>query len=151
MTKQIFKNNDDRYITKFSTLTAAAQIEAIQRALHITEDQADQIRQKVINEMKQQESLFLLAHQKQHLDKTKTQRIQKIKLLCIRKKPVRKEGRVHRIIRTNLFATIQDLQNRNVSWRHISEYIQDVHKIKIPPQSIQRVFQEIEKEFMPYA
>jgi len=143
----MFQKDEDKYMRKFGKMTADAQVDAIRRALDITDDQAYQVRQKIIDELKHQESLLMLAHQKAKLSESELERIKKIKLLCIRKKPARKEGRVHRIIRTNLFAEIKDLRERQVSWRHISEYIKQVHRIKIPQQSIRRVFTQLEKEF----
>ncbi len=121
-------------------------IDALVRALQITPEQADIILEKVAKEMKKQEMLLSYTHQKHKLETEEILRIEEINLLCVRKKAQRKEGKVRFAIRTNFFAEIEKLRKKKLSWRQISEYIKKVHKTKIPYQSIQRVFTEIEEE-----
>ncbi len=121
-------------------------IDALVRALQITPEQADIILQKIAKEMKKQEMLLSYSHQKHKLETEEILRIEEINLLCVRKKAQRKEGKVRFAIRMNFFAEIERLREKKLSWRQISAYIKKVHKTKIPYQSIQRVFEEIQKE-----
>jgi len=142
------RQDDSYYIRRFARITREAQIDALVRALRISPEQADIVLKKVIAEMKRQETLLSLAHQKREITEQEAKRIKEIKLLCIRKNTAtaRKEGRVHRLVRTKLFAEIDDLRKRNISWRKISEYIRKTYRHKIPYQTLHRVYSQLRKE-----
>lgn len=138
----------DRYWKRFAIFTAEGKIDTISRALKITPEMSEQVIQKIEKELFEQKMLFNLAKQKQELSKNEAERMQKIKLLSVRKiKKIRKEGRVHRLIRTQFYGEIEKLRKENISWRIISMYIlQNYHK-KIPHQSLKRVFELLQQDF----
>lgn len=142
---------EERYWKRFAIFTPAAKINTISRALQITPEQAGLLLEKIEKELKSQKMLFNLAKQKQELSKNEAERMRLIKLLSIRKcSKTRKEGRVHRLIRTQFYAEIEELRKEKMrmSWRIISQYIlQNYHK-KIPHQSLKRVFESMQKEFL---
>ena len=143
------RQKEDRYWKQFAGFSPAAKIDTISRGLKIVPEQAELLLEKIEKELKNQEMLFNLAHQKRELSSHEAERMQKIKLLSIRKyTKIRKEGRVHRLIRTQFFAEIEKLREEKISWRIIAEYILKNYHKKIPHQSLKRVFELLQAEFL---
>lgn len=135
-----------KYLSTFEKLQFENKIDVLCNAMHISSEQAIVLFDKIINEMEREETLFLYAKGKQELEKRKQERIRQIRIVCARQKPKRKEGKIHRLVRTRFFAEIKDLREKDVSWSNTAKYISKTYGEKIPYQSLCRVYQEIDRQ-----
>ncbi len=135
-----------KYLSMFEKLQFENKIDVLCNAMHISAEQAIALYDKIIAEMEREETLFLYAKGKLELEKKKIKRLRQIRIVCARKKPIRKEGRIHRLVRTRFLAEIEKLREESISWKNISKYISKTYGKKIPYQSLCRVYQEINRQ-----
>jgi len=130
-------------------MTNDAKIFTLNQSLNIPPQHAQEILNKIEQEIKRQETLLSLTHQKVKLNDEQIQEIEKIKQIRISKKQKNKkpvEGKWERLIRLRYFYEIQKLREQNFSWRAISEYMRQNHKKNIYFTTLKRAYEKISKQ-----
>jgi len=133
----------------FYKMSTDAKIFTLSQALDIPQAQAQEILDKITNEIKRQETLLALAHQKASISDKQAQEIEQLKRLRISKKTTVKkhiEGKQERLIRLRYYHEIQKLRQEGFGWRAISDYIKQNHKKTISFTTLKRNFEKITKQ-----
>ncbi len=134
------------YLSVFARMSDDAKIFTLQR-IGLRQDMAQELLQKLIDEIKQQETLLNLAHTKAYIDEKEMQLIDKIKLLRLKtQEKRRKEGKQERLIRLRYFYEIDKLHKQGLGFRKIAEYIRTYHKKKISHVTIQNAYNKIKNQ-----
>jgi len=137
------------YWSVFCKMNDNAKTFAVAQALNIHESEALELLEKIENELKRQETLLALIHQKADLDDEKIQEIEKLKTLRISKKttkPKKGEGKIERLVRLRYFYEIEKLRKAGFSWRTISEYLMQNHKKNIHFTTLRKAFEKISQQ-----
>jgi len=135
------------YLAVFARMSDDAKIFTLQRALNIDPNTAKELLEKLINEIKQQETLLNLAHVKSTIDDQEAKLIEKIKLLRTKtQEKRRKEGKQERLIRLRFYYEIDRLRKEGLGFRKISEYLRTYHKKKISHMTIRNAYLKIKKQ-----
>jgi hypothetical protein len=130
-------------------MSTDAKIFTLSQALDIPQQEAQEMLDKITNEIKRQETLLALAHQKASISDKQAQEIEQLKKLRISKKTTVKkhvEGKQERLIRLRFYHEIEKLRQENFSWRAISDYIKQNHHKTISFTTLKRVFEKISKQ-----
>jgi len=133
----------------FYKMSTDAKLFTLTQALDIPQQQAQEILDKITNEIKRQETLLALAHQKANISDKQAQEIEQLKRLRISKKTTVKkhiEGKQERLIRLRYYHEIQKLRQEGFGWRAISDYIKQNHKKTISFTTLKRNFEKITKQ-----
>jgi len=130
-------------------MSTDAKIFTLAQALDIPQAQAQEILDKITNEIKRQETLLALAHQKANISDKQAQEIEQLKRLRISKKTTVKkhvEGKQERLIRLRFYHEIERLRSEGFGWRAISDYIKQNHHKTISFTTLKRDFEKITKQ-----
>jgi len=133
----------------FARMNDDAKSFSVSQALNIPESAALELLDKIEDEIKRQETLLGLIHQKSDLDDKKVQEIEKLKEIRANQKASKRkqhEGKIERLIRLRYFFEIKKLRESGFTWRSISEYIQQNHKKQIHFTTIQKNFEKISQQ-----
>jgi len=133
----------------FYKMSTDAKIFTLSQALDIPQAQVQEMLDKITNEIKRQETLLALAHQKANISDKQAQEIEQLKRLRISKKTATKkqiEGKQERLIRLRYYHEIERLRQENFGWRAISDYIKQNHHKTISFTTLKRVFEKISKQ-----
>jgi len=134
----------------FYKMTHNAKLFTLTQALNITTAQAQEMLDKVEQEIKRQETLLALAHQKANISDKQAQEIEQLKRLRISKKTSKKkavvEGKQERLIRLRFYHEIEKLRSEGFGWRAISDYIKQNHHKTISFTTLKRNFEKITKQ-----
>jgi len=145
------KNN---YWHVFARMNDNARSFTLSQALNIHEAEALELLEKIENELKRQETLLALIHQKADLDDEKVQEIEKLKKIRASQKTEKgkqREGKIERLIRLRYFFEIKKLREAGFTWRAISEYISQNHKKDIHFTTLQKTFEKISRQIQAKA
>jgi len=130
-------------------MSTDAKIFTLSQALDIPQQQAQEILEKIANEIKRQETLLALAHQKASISDKQAQEIEQLKKLRISKKTSKKkpiEGKQERLIRLRYYHEIEKLRSEGFGWRSISDYIKQNHHKTISFTTLKRNFEKISQQ-----
>jgi len=133
----------------FYKMSTDAKLFTLTQALDIPQIQAQELLLKIEQEIKRQETLLALAHQKANISDKQAQEIEQLKRLRISKKTTVKkhiEGKQERLIRLRYYHEIQKLRQEGFGWRAISDYIKQNHKKTISFTTLKRNFEKITKQ-----
>jgi hypothetical protein len=133
----------------FYKMSSDAKIFTLSQALDIPQAQAQEILDKITNEIKRQETLLALAHQKANISDKQAQEIEQLKKLRISKKTSKKkpiEGKQERLIRLRYYHEIERLRQEGFGWRAISDYIKQNHHKSISFTTLKRDFEKISQQ-----
>jgi len=133
----------------FYKMSSDAKIFTLSQALDIPQQEAQEMLDKITNEIKRQETLLALAHQKASISDKQAQEIEQLKKLRISKKTsVKKhvEGKQERLIRLRYYHEIARLRQEGFGWRAISDYIKQNHHKSISFTTLKRAFEKITKQ-----
>ncbi len=133
------------YLSVFAKMSDDAKIFTLTR-IGLRQDMAQELLQKLVDELKQQETLLNLAHTKGHMSDEETKIIDKIKLLRTKTQAKRKEGKQERLIRLRFYYEIDKLRQEGLGFRRISQYIQTYHHKRISHVTIQNAYQKIKNQ-----
>jgi len=139
----------ENYWNVFCKMNDNAKSFTIAQALNIPESSALELLEKIENELKRQETLLSLVHQKADLDDEKVQEIEKLKEIRASQKAERKkkrEGKIERLVRLRYYYEIKKLREAGFAWRAISEYISQNHKKDIHFTTLEKAFKKISKQ-----
>jgi hypothetical protein len=137
------------YWNIFARMNDNARSFTLSQALNIHESEALELLEKIENELKRQETLLSLVHQKADLDDEKVQEIEKLKEIRASQKTEKRkkyEGKIERLIRLRYFFEIKKLREAGFTWRAISEYISQNHKKDIHFTTLEKAFKKISKQ-----
>jgi hypothetical protein len=135
------------YWSVFARMPIDAKLFTLNQALNIPIQHAEEFLSKIEQEIKRQETLLALTHQKSKLENAQVQEIEQLKRLRISKNRTKKtEGKWERLIRLRYFYEIQQLRQENYGWRKISDYMSQNHKKKIHFTTLQRAYEKISKQ-----
>ena len=130
-------------------MSTDAKIFTLAQALDITQQEAQEMLDKIANEIKRQETLLALIHQKAQLTEKQINEIEQLKRLRISKKTSKKkpiEGKQERLIRLRFYHEIEKLRSEGFGWRSISDYIKQNHHKTISFTTLKRAFEKISKQ-----
>jgi len=130
-------------------MSTDAKIFTLSQALDIPQAQAQEILDKITNEIKRQETLLALAHQKANISDKQAQEIEQLKKLRISKKTSNRkaiEGKQERLIRLRYYHEIERLRQEGFGWRAISDYIKQNHHKSISFTTLKRDFEKISQQ-----
>jgi len=130
-------------------MSTDAKIFTLSQALDIPQAQAQEILDKITNEIKRQETLLALAHQKANISDKQAQEIEQLKKLRISKKTSKRkaiEGKQERLIRLRYYHEIERLRQEGFGWRAISDYIKQNHHKSISFTTLKRDFEKISQQ-----
>jgi len=130
-------------------MTNDSKLFTLSKALDIPQAQAQEMLDKVEQEIKRQETLLALIHQKAQLTEKQINEIEQLKRLRINRKTSKKkpiEGKQERLIRLRYYHEIEKLRSEGFGWRSISEYIRQNHKKTISFTTLKRDFEKITKQ-----
>ena len=133
----------------FHKMNTDSKLFTISKALDIPQAQAQEILDKITNEIKRQETLLALIHQKAQLTEKQINEIEQLKRLRISKKTAAKkqiEGKQERLIRLRYYHEIERLRSEGFGWRSISDYIKQNHHKSISFTTLKRAFEKITKQ-----
>jgi hypothetical protein len=133
----------------FHKMNTDSKLFTISKALDIPQAQAQEILDKITNEIKRQETLLALIHQKAQLTEKQINEIEQLKRLRISKKTAAKkqiEGKQERLIRLRYYHEIERLRSEGFGWRAISDYIKQNHHKTISFTTLKRAFEKISKQ-----
>jgi len=133
----------------FYKMTNDSKLFTLSKALDIPQAQAQEILDKVEQEIKRQETLLALAHQKANISDKQAQEIEQLKRLRISKKTSKKkpiEGKQERLIRLRYYHEIEKLRQEGFGWRSISDYIKQNHHKTISFTTLKRAYEKIFKQ-----
>ena len=133
----------------FYKMTNDSKLFTLSKALDIPQAQAQEILDKVEQEIKRQETLLALAHQKANISDKQAQEIEQLKRLRISKKTSKKkpiEGKQERLIRLRYYREIEKLRSEGFGWRAISDYIKQNHHKTISFTTLKRAYEKIFKQ-----
>jgi hypothetical protein len=137
------------YWNIFARMNDNARSFTLSQALNIHESEALELLEKIENELKRQETLLALVHQKADLDDEKVQEIEKLKKIRASQKAEKRkkhEGKIERLVRLRYYYEIKKLREEKFTWRSISEYIQQNHKNQIHFTTLQKTFEKISQQ-----
>jgi len=131
------------YMIRFAKMNMEEQTTTLMRALNINEQEANEMIEKIINELKTQELLLQKAKSKQHIDDDAIliERLQKMK---IKSKNAKNESKNQKFVRLHYF-DIKKMREQNYSWQEISKYLAKQHKHKIYYTTLIRIFKTLEQ------
>jgi len=130
-------------------MSTDAKIFTLSQALDIPQAQVQEMLDKITNEIKRQETLLALAHQKANISDKQAQEIEQLKKMRISKKTSKKkpiEGKQERLIRLRYYHEIERLRQEGFGWRSISEYIRQNHHHRISFTTLKRAFEKITQQ-----
>jgi len=133
----------------FYKMSSDAKIFTLAQALDIPQQQAQEMLNKIQNEIKRQETLLALIHQKANISDKQIEEIEQLKKLRISKKTAAKkqiEGKQERLIRLRFYHEIERLRSEGFGWRAISDYIKQNHHKTISFTTLKRDFEKITKQ-----
>jgi hypothetical protein len=137
------------YWNVFCKIKHDAKSFTVSQALNIPQAESQELLDRIENEIKRQETLLALIHQKSDLDDEKIQEIEKLKALRISKKTTKTkkgEGKIERLVRLRYFYEIEKLRKAGFSWRTISEYLMQNHKKNIHFTTLRKAFEKISQQ-----
>jgi hypothetical protein len=134
----------------FYKMTNDSKLFTLSKAFDIPQQEAQKMLEKIESEIKRQETLLALIHQKAQLTEKQIQEIEQLKRLRISKKTSKKkaviEGKQERLIRLRYYHEIQKLRQEGFGWRSISDYIKQNHHKTISFTTLKRAFEKISKQ-----
>jgi len=133
----------------FYKMTNDSKLFTLSKALDIPQAQAQEMLDKVEQEIKRQETLLALTHQKAQLTEKQINEIEQLKRLRISKKTSKKkpiEGKQERLIRLRYYHEIEKLRSEGFGWRSISDYIKQNHHKTISFTTLKRAYEKIFKQ-----
>jgi len=133
----------------FYKMTNDSKLFTLSKALDIPQAQAQEMLDKIANEIKRQETLLALIHQKANISDKQIEEIEQLKRLRISKKTSKRktiEGKQERLIRLRYYHEIEKLRQEGFGWRAISDYIKQNHHKTISFTTLKRNFEKITKQ-----
>jgi hypothetical protein len=134
----------------FYKMTNDSKLFTLSKAFDIPQQEAQKMLEKIESEIKRQETLLALIHQKAQLTEKQIQEIEQLKRLRISKKTSKKkavvEGKQERLIRLRFYHEIEKLRSEGFGWRAISDYIKQNHHKTISFTTLKRDFEKITKQ-----
>ena len=134
----------------FYKMTNDSKLFTLSKALDIPQAQAQEMLDKIEQEIKRQETLLAVTHQKAQLTEKQINEIEQLKRLRISKKTSKKkavvEGKQERLIRLRFYHEIEKLRSEGFGWRAISDYIKQNHHKTISFTTLKRDFEKITKQ-----
>jgi hypothetical protein len=133
----------------FYKMTNDSKLFTLSKALDIPQSQAQELLLKIEQEIKRQETLLALIHQKAQLTEKQINEIEQLKRLRVSRKTATKkqiEGKQERLIRLRFYHEIEKLRQEGFGWRSISDYIKQNHHKSISFTTLKRAFEKISKQ-----
>jgi len=132
------------YILKFAKMNMEEQTTTLMRALNINEQEANDMIEKIINELQTQELLLQKARSKQHIDDYATL-IERLQRMKIKSKNAKNESKNQKFVRLHFF-DIRKMREENYSWQEISKYLAKQNKHKIYYTTLMRIYKQIQEK-----
>ena len=131
------------YLLRFAKMNMEEQTTTIMRALNISEQEANEIIEKIVNELQTQELLLQKARSKQHIDDDAIL-IERLQRMKIKSKNAKNESKNQKFVRLHYF-DIRKMREENYSWQEISKYMAKQHKYKVHYTTLMRIFKTLEQ------
>jgi len=132
------------YLLRFAKMNMEEQTTTLMRALNISEQEAKEMIEKIINELQTQELLLQKARSKQHIDDDATL-IERLQRMKIKSKNAKNESKNQKFVRLHYF-DIKKMREEDYSWQEISKYLAKQHKHKIYYTTIMRTYMQIQEK-----